>query len=136
MKNKYYNDAIKGEVEFPENDIDTILLKSDKYPTYHFAHVIDDHLMRVTHIIRGDEWLSSFPIHYQLFNYFHFFLPAFGHISPLLKKEEDRVRKISKRKDPEAKVSIRFYFIYICRDYNIIKISCIKIFINKFFYVR
>ena len=100
-----YKDLVKGEVEFPENDIDTILLKSDKYPTYHFAHVIDDHLMRVTHIIRGDEWLSSFPIHYQLFNYFHFFLPAFGHISPLLKKEEDRVRKISKRKDPEAKVS-------------------------------
>ena len=100
-----YKDLVKGEVEFPENDIDTILLKSDKYPTYHFAHVIDDHLMRVTHIIRGDEWLSSFPIHYQLFNYFHFFLPSFGHISPLLKKEEDRVRKISKRKDPEAKVS-------------------------------
>ena len=99
------DDLVKGKVEFPENDLDIVLLKSDGIPTYHFAHAIDDHLMRTTHVIRGDEWLSSLPIHVQLFSMLGFEVPYYVHVVPVNKKEGDTVRKLSKRKDKEAALS-------------------------------
>ncbi|MDF2840233.1 MAG: glutamate--tRNA ligase [Clostridia bacterium] len=99
------DDLIKGIVEMPENDQDIVLLKSDGIPTYHFAHAIDDHLMRTTHVIRGDEWLSSAPIHVQLFEILGWEKPRFAHVSPVLKMDGTSKRKLSKRKDPEAAVS-------------------------------
>lgn len=99
------NDLIKGDVEMPENDQDIVLLKSDGIPTYHFAHAVDDHLMRTTHVIRGDEWLSSAPIHIQLFEVLGWEKPNFAHVSPVLKMDGTSKRKLSKRKDPEAAVS-------------------------------
>lgn len=98
-------DVVKGTIEFPENDMDIVILKSDGLPTYHFAHLVDDHLMRTTHVIRGDEWLSSAPIHIQLFQMFGFELPKFAHLSPIMKQDGDSKRKLSKRKDPEAAVN-------------------------------
>lgn len=98
-------DAIRGKLEFPEDDIDQVLIKNDGLPTYHFAHVIDDHLMHTTHVIRGDEWLSSLPIHIGLFKTLGFSAPTYAHIPPLSKKEGNTVRKLSKRKDPEMAVS-------------------------------
>lgn len=98
-------DAIKGKLEFPEDDIDQVLIKNDGLPTYHFAHAIDDHLMHTTHVIRGDEWLSSLPIHINLFKTLGFEVPTYAHISPLSKKEGNTIRKLSKRKDPEMAVS-------------------------------
>lgn len=100
-----FEDLIKGKIEFPSNDLDIVLLKSDMVPTYHLAHVIDDHLMRVTHVIRGEEWLSSVPIHYQLFRIFNFKIPKYAHISPITKRDGNTVRKLSKRKDKECLVS-------------------------------
>lgn len=102
---RIFNDLVKGEVEMPENDLDIVLIKSDGLPMYHFAHVVDDYLMRTTHVIRGDEWLSSLPIHIELFETFGFTPPKYAHISPLLKNDNGSIRKISKRKDPEAAVS-------------------------------
>ena len=99
------NDLIKGELEFPENDIDVVIMKSDGLPTYHFAHLVDDHLMRTTHVIRGDEWVSSLPLHIQLFQTFGFKAPKYAHVSPIMKEENGSRRKLSKRKDPEAAVS-------------------------------
>ncbi len=99
-----YKDVIKGEIEMPENIIDVVLLKKDGIPTYHFAHTVDDHLMRTTHVIRGDEWVPSVPIHLQLFKACGFKLPKFCHISPIMKEENGGKRKLSKRKDPEAAV--------------------------------
>ncbi len=99
------HDLIKGNLEFPENDLDIVILKSDGLPTYHFAHLVDDHLMRTTHVIRGDEWLSSLPLHIQLFQTFGFEAPKYAHISPIMKEENGIKRKLSKRKDPEAAVS-------------------------------
>lgn len=99
------DDCIKGKMKFPEHDMDTVLLKKDGTPTYHFAHAIDDHLMHTTHVIRGDEWVSSIPLHIQLFNILGFELPLYAHIAPVTKKDEGSIRKLSKRKDPEAKVS-------------------------------
>ena len=99
-----FTDLIKGEVTLTENDLDVILLKTDGLPTYHFAHVVDDHLMKTTHVIRGDEWLSSLPIHLQIFKYFEWEAPFFGHISPILKMDDGSKRKLSKRKDPEAAI--------------------------------
>jgi len=99
------SDIIKGKIEFPENDQDIVLLKSDGIPTYHFAHAVDDYLMRTTHVIRGDEWMSSLPIHIQLFEYLKFKLPKYAHISPIMKDEDGGKRKLSKRKDPEAAVT-------------------------------
>ncbi len=99
------NDLIKGHIEMPENDQDIVLLKSDGIPTYHFAHAIDDHLMRTTHVIRGDEWLSSAPIHYQLFDILRWEKPNFAHVPPVLKMDGASKRKLSKRKDPEAAVN-------------------------------
>jgi glutamyl-tRNA synthetase len=99
------DDLIKGKIYFPVNDIDIVLLKSDGLPTYHLAHVIDDHLMRTTHVIRGDEWLSSMPLHLQLTEMLGFEAPKYVHISPLTKKEGNSIRKLSKRKDPELAIS-------------------------------
>jgi glutamyl-tRNA synthetase len=99
------NDLIKGDVEMPENDQDIVLLKSDGIPTYHFAHAIDDHLMRTTHVIRGDEWLSSAPIHVQLFEILGWEKPNYAHVPPVLKMDGTSKRKLSKRKDPEAAVN-------------------------------
>lgn len=99
-----FDDAIKGRIEMPENDEDFVLLKSDGIPTYHFAHAVDDHLMHTTHVLRGDEWISSTPKHLQLFRLLGFKAPKYGHISPLMKLDNGAKRKISKRKDPEAAV--------------------------------
>ena len=90
----------------PENDIDVVLIKGDGLPIYHFAHVIDDHLMRTTHVLRGEEWVSSYPIHTQLFNILRFKEPKYGHLGLVMKIDETGARrKLSKRKDPEAAVS-------------------------------
>ena len=99
------NDLVKGKIEFPENDLDIVIMKSDGLPTYHFAHLVDDHLMRTTHITRGDEWVSSLPIHIQLFQMFGFNPPKYAHLSPIMKQDGDTKRKLSKRKDPEAAMS-------------------------------
>ncbi len=98
-------DAIRGKLELPEDDIDQVLIKNDGLPTYHFAHVIDDHLMHTTHVIRDDSWLSSLPIHVNLFKILGFELPIYAHFSPLNKKDGETIRKLSKRKDPELAVS-------------------------------
>lgn len=100
-----FEDGIKGKIEMPENDEDFVLLKSDGIPTYHFAHAIDDHLMQTTHVIRGDEWISSVPKHIQLFKILGFKVPKFAHVAPIMKLDNGAKRKISKRKDPEAAVS-------------------------------
>lgn len=102
-----FDDLIKGVVEMPENDEDFVLLKSDGIPTYHFAHAVDDHLMRTTHVIRGDEWISSVPKHVQLFQLLGFKIPKYAHVSPILKEDGAGKRKLSKRKDPEA--AMHFY---------------------------
>ena len=99
-----FEDCIKGKIEMPENDEDFVLLKSDGIPTYHFAHAVDDHLMHTTHVLRGDEWISSVPKHIQLFKLLGFKVPKYGHISPIMKLDNGAKRKISKRKDPEAAV--------------------------------
>jgi len=99
------HDVIKGKVVFPENDIDIPIIKSDGLPTYHFAHLVDDHLMRTTHVIRSDEWLSSLPLHLQLFQVAGFKPPKYCHIAPIQKNDNGNKRKLSKRKDPEAAVS-------------------------------
>lgn len=100
------NDLVRGKIEMPENDLDIVLIKSDGLPLYHFAHVIDDHLMRTTHVLRGDEWISSYPIHTQLFKLLRFEEPKYGHLGVVMKVDETGARrKLSKRKDPEAAVS-------------------------------
>ena len=98
-------DCVKGKIKFPENDMDIVLLKKDGTPTYHFAHAIDDHLMHTTHVIRGDEWVSSIPLHVQLFEILGFKRPEYVHTAAITKKDEGIIRKLSKRKDPEAAVS-------------------------------
>ena len=102
-----FKDEVKGKVEMPENILDIVLLKKDGTPTYHFAHAVDDHLMHTTHVTRGDEWLSSVPIHLQLFYILGFKAPKYAHIAPIMKEDEETggKRKLSKRKDPEAAVS-------------------------------
>ena len=100
-----HHDVIKGNVDFPENDQDIVIIKSDGLPTYHFAHAVDDHLMGTTHVIRGDEWLSSVPLHLQLFQTLGFKAPKYAHIAPIMKEDNGAKRKLSKRKDPEAAVS-------------------------------
>ncbi len=102
-----FDDMIKGTIEMPENDEDIVLLKSDGIPTYHFAHAVDDHLMRTTHVIRGDEWISSVPKHIQLFKILGHKLPKFAHVSPIMVEENGNKRKLSKRKDPQA--AMHFY---------------------------
>ena len=98
-------DMIKGTMEVPENDIDEVIIKSDGIPTYHFAHAVDDHLMHTTHVIRSDEWLSSVPKHIQLFELLGFKPPKYAHYAPLTKNDNGTIRKLSKRKDPEAAVT-------------------------------
>lgn len=98
-------DAIKGKIDFPENDQDVVIIKADGLPTYHFAHAVDDHLMGTTLVIRGDEWLSSVPLHLQLFHMLGFKPPKYAHIAPIMKDDNGNKRKLSKRKDPEAAVS-------------------------------
>lgn len=100
-----FRDAIRGIIEFPENVQDIVIIKSDGLPTYHFAHAVDDHLMRTTHVIRGEEWVSSVPIHVQLFEVLGFDMPEFIHTPTIMKDDEGSKRKISKRKDPEAAAS-------------------------------
>ncbi len=102
-------DAIKGEIKLPENIHDIVLLKKDGIPTYHFAHAIDDHLMRTTTVVRGGEWLASAPIHYELFHLLGFKMPAYAHTAHLMKFDEETggKRKLSKRKDPE--LSLDYY---------------------------
>lgn len=108
-----FEELNKGKMEFPENDLDFPIMKSkDKLPTYHFAHLVDDHLMRTTHVVRGEEWISSVPIHYELFKTFGFKMPKYIHNTLILKKDGDTIRKISKRKDPEA-----LMFFYVEKGY-------------------
>ena len=96
-----FDDLVKGKLTVTENDVDHVLLKSDGIPTYHFAHAVDDHLMRTTHVVRGDEWLPTLPFHIQLFKALDFKLPKYVHIGPLMKMDGTSKRKLSKRKDPE-----------------------------------
>ena len=96
-----FDDLVKGKLTITENNIDHVLLKSDGIPTYHFAHAVDDQLMRTTHVVRGDEWLPSLPFHIQLFKALGFKLPKYVHIGPLMKMDGTSKRKLSKRKDPE-----------------------------------
>ncbi len=100
-----FDDVIRGKIEMAENVIDVVLLKSDGIPTYHFAHVIDDHLMRTTHVTRGDEWIASVPLHLQLFRVLGFKPVKYAHIAPIMKEDNGGKRKLSKRKDPEAAVT-------------------------------
>lgn len=102
-----FRDAIKGDITVTENDQDVVILKSDGIPTYHFAHAIDDHFMRTTLVIRGEEWLSSLPIHLELFNVLGFKTPRYAHTSSLMKIDNGNKRKLSKRKDPE--LSLDYY---------------------------
>lgn len=100
-----FKDLIKGTIELPENDIDQVLIKSDGIPPYAFAHVCDDHFMRVTIVTRDDSYISSVPYHLELWDACGFEKPKFAHLLPLNKKDGDVVRKLSKRKDPEAAVA-------------------------------
>jgi len=100
-----FHDLIKGDISFPESNQDIVIIKSDGLPTYHFAHAVDDELMRTTIVIRGEEWLSSLPIHVQLFELLGFEIPKYAHIPTIMKNDNGSKRKLSKRKDPEAAVS-------------------------------
>jgi glutamyl-tRNA synthetase len=115
-----FEDLVQGKIEFPENDLDVPIMKSgDLLPTYHFAHLVDDHLMRTTHVVRGQEWMSSVPLHYELFHAFNYKMPKYIHTSLILKKDEETgaIRKISKRKDPEA-----LMFFYEEKGYPILAV--------------
>ena len=104
----YCKDAVRGSISFPENNEDTVLIKSnDRLPTYHFAHLVDDHFMRTTHVVRGEEWLSSFPLHVQMFRMMGWNPPLYIHTSTIDKIDEEtgKQRKLSKRHDPEANVA-------------------------------
>ena len=108
IENQYkFDDLVKGQLTITENNVDHVLLKSDGIPTYHFAHAVDDHLMRTTHVVRGDEWLPTLPFHIQLFKALGFKLPKYVHIGPLMKMDGNSKRKLSKRKDPE--LALTFY---------------------------
>ncbi len=102
-----FTDEIKGVIDVTENDVDHVILKSDGIPTYHFAHAVDDHLMRTTHVVRDESWLSTLPFHIQLFKALGFKLPKYCHTPQVLKLDDGNKRKISKRKDPEA--ALTFY---------------------------
>lgn len=100
-----FDDMIKGKIEMSENVNDVVILKTDGIPTYHFAHAVDDHLMHTTHVVRGDEWIASVPLHIELFRVLGFKPVKYAHIAPIMKEENGGKRKLSKRKDPEANVS-------------------------------
>ena len=104
-KRMIIKDLIKGDMALPENDIDVVIMKGDGIPTYHFAHAVDDHLMGTTHVIRGDEWVSSIPLHIQLFVALGWKAPKYAHFAPLQKTENGNKRKLSKRHDPEASLT-------------------------------
>ncbi|MFW5889386.1 MAG: glutamate--tRNA ligase [Bacillota bacterium] len=108
QKRVSFVDAIRGEIEFPENILDIVIMKSDKLPTYHFAHVVDDHFMRTTHVTRGEEWMSSTPIHLEIFSRLNWELPIYAHFPVIMKLDDGKKRKLSKRKDEEASVD---YFL-------------------------
>ena len=107
-KKTKFVDAIRGEIELQDNDTDVVILKSDGLPTYHFAHVCDDHFMRTTIITRGEEWIPSTPIHLDMFRALGWKPPKYAHIPSIMKLDHGNKRKLSKRKDPEAAVS---YFL-------------------------
>ncbi len=108
MKTVTVHDAIRGDITFPENNMDIVILKATGIPTYHFAHVVDDHLMRTTHVVRGEEWLSSLPVHVELFEKMGWPQPIYCHTAHLMKIGENGTkRKLSKRKDPE--LSLDYY---------------------------
>lgn len=100
-------DAIRGELQMPENEQDLVLLKSDGIPTYHFAHVVDDHYMRTTHVVRGEEWLATLPMHVQVFDTLGWRRPVYCHTAQLMKMDGETRRKLSKRKDPE--LALEYY---------------------------
>ncbi len=108
LKKTSFIDGARGKIEIAENDQDVVIIKGDGLPTYHFAHVVDDHFMRTTHVVRGEEWISSTPIHIQLFEAMGFVAPTYVHIPLIMVKEGNSKRKLSKRKDKEAAVS---YFL-------------------------
>jgi len=113
-------DAIRGTLSMPENFQDIVLLKTNGIPTYHFAHVVDDHFMRVTHVVRGEEWLSTLPIHYELFKTLNWKLPIYCHTAHMMKIDNGVKRKLSKRKDPEMGLSYYMelgYFPQAVREY-------------------
>ncbi|MEG2348539.1 MAG: glutamate--tRNA ligase [Clostridia bacterium] len=108
LKKTFFIDAVRGKIEIAQNDQDVVLIKADGLPTYHFAHVVDDHFMRTTHVVRGEEWISSTPIHIELFEAMGFEKPVYVHVPLILVKDGNSKRKLSKRKDKEAAVS---YFL-------------------------
>lgn len=103
-----FKDSIRGDLELADNDVDIVIMKSDGLPTYHFAHVVDDHFMRTTAVTRGEEWIPSTPIHIQLFRDLGWKAPKYAHLPVIMKLDHGNKRKLSKRKDPEAAVS---YFL-------------------------
>jgi glutamyl-tRNA synthetase len=103
-----FTDEIKGEISMIDNYNDIVILKGDRLPTYHLAHIVDDTLMRISLVTRGDEWLTSVPLHLQLFNAFGLPTPKYAHLAPVCKMDEGKKRKLSKRNDPEA--DVRFLF--------------------------
>ena len=100
-----FHDEVRGDISIAENDMDIVILKSDGLPTYHFAHAVDDHFMHTTTVIRGEEWISSAPIHIELFDTLGFVRPKYAHLPVIMKLDNGNKRKLSKRKDPEASVS-------------------------------
>lgn len=100
-----FHDEVRGDISIAENDMDIVILKSDGLPTYHFAHAVDDHFMHTTTVIRGEEWISSAPIHLELFETLGFPLPKYAHLPVIMKLDNGNKRKLSKRKDPEASVA-------------------------------
>ncbi len=102
-----HDDLVKGKMELTENDQDIVILKSDGIPTYHFAHIVDDHLMGTTHVVRGEEWLATLPVHLQLFRAMGWKAPKYVHTAQLMKMDGGSKRKLSKRKDPE--LALTFY---------------------------
>jgi len=105
LKKVSFVDLIRGKIDIAENDQDIVIIKSDNLPTYHFAHIVDDHFMRTTHVMRGEEWIPSVPIHLELFEKMGFELPKFAHFPTMMVQDGVSKRKLSKRKDKEAAVS-------------------------------
>ena len=100
-----FHDLIRGDISIAQNDLDVVIMKSDGLPTYHFAHAVDDHFMRTTTVLRGEEWIASVPIHLELFKALNFPLPNYAHLPVIMKLDNGNRRKLSKRKDPEASVA-------------------------------
>ena len=108
LKKMSFVDGAKGKIDMAENDQDTVIRKADSLPTYHFAHICDDHFMRTTHVVRGEEWLPSTPMHIEMFDAIGFKKPTYIHVPLIMVKDGDSKRKLSKRKDKEAAV---LYFL-------------------------